>query len=228
VYYSDPALISGLEPLSKKETGVEKGFDLYLEKIQCFADQRAGHGVLLATPRGQILWTDTRAAELCQQMPGVAETLEGALPVPVIKIVKEIAELLELRNHSKDWEAFNLMRIIKGRKTHIFVAGIGLPAGVSHETDSAVLLTLDVIAPRKSVSRLQAFQLTAKETTVAELLLKGSTNKDIADAIGVTIQTAKEHVKHIMEKTKTNTRTGIVMAIAGPPETSCPGNRRAC
>jgi DNA-binding NarL/FixJ family response regulator len=60
-----------------------------------------------------------------------------------------------------------------------------------------------------------------------ELLLKGYTNKEIADAVGVTVQTAKEHVKHIMEKTKTNTRTGIVMAIAGPAETSCQGNRRA-
>ena len=100
----------------------------------------------------------------------------------------------------------------------VFVAGIGLPAGVGHATESTVLLTLDVIAPRKSVSRLKAFQLTAKEITVAELLLKGSTNREIAHAIGVTVQTAKEHVKHIMEKTKTSTRTGIVMAIAGPPE----------
>jgi DNA-binding CsgD family transcriptional regulator len=206
---------------------VEKGLDLYFENIQGFADQRAGHGILIVTPRGRILWTDTRATELCQQMPGMAEALEGALPLPIVKMVKEIAELLELRNHSKDWEAFNVMRIIKGREMHIFVAGIGLPAGVGHETETTVLLTLDVIAPRKSVSRLQAFQLTAKEKTVVELLLQGSTNKEIAEAIGVTVQTAKEHVKHIMEKTKTNTRTGLVMAIAGPPETSYPGNRRA-
>jgi len=59
------------------------------------------------------------------------------------------------------------------------------------------------------------------------LLLKGSTNREIAQAIGVTVQTAKEHVKHIMEKTKTSHRTGIVMAIAGPPENTCQGNRRA-
>ena len=205
---------------------LEKGLDLYSQDTQSFASQRAGHGILIVTLDGRILWTDSRATELCQQMRVATERLEGTLPLRVVKLVQEIGELLQLRNHSKDWEAFNVKRVIKGCETHIFVAGIGLPAGVGHGTESTVLLTLDVIAPRKSVSRLQAFQLTAKEITVAELLLKGSTNKEIAHAIGVTVQTAKEHVKHIMEKTKTNTRTGIVMAIAGPAETSCQGNRR--
>ena len=206
---------------------MEKGLDLYSQDTQSFASQRAGHGILIVTLDGRILWTDSRATELCQQMRVATDRLEGTLPLRVAKLVKEIGELLQLRNHPKDWEAFNVKRVIKGCETHIFVAGIGLPAGVGHGTESTVLLTLDVIAPRKSVSRLQAFQLTAKEITVAELLLKGSTNREIAHAIGVTVQTAKEHVKHIMEKTKTNTRTGIVMAIAGPPETSCQGNRRA-
>lgn len=205
---------------------LEKRLDLYSQDTQSFASQRAGHGILIVTLDGRILWTDSRATELCQQMRVATERLEGTLPLRVVKLVQEIGELLQLRNHPKDWEAFNVKRVIKGCETHIFVAGIGLPAGVGHGTESTVLLTLDVIAPRKSVSRLQAFQLTAKEITVAELLLKGSTNKEIAHAIGVTVQTAKEHVKHIMEKTKTNTRTGIVMAIAGPAETSCQGNRR--
>ena len=206
---------------------LEKGLDLYSQDTQSFASQRAGHGILIVTLDGRILWTDSRATELCKQMRVSTERLEGALPLRVVKLVQEIGELLQLRNHPKDWEDFNVKRVIKGGETHIFVAGIGLPAGVGHGTESTVLLTLDVIAPRKSVSRLQAFQLTAKEITVAELLLKGSTNKEIAHAIGVTVQTAKEHVKHIMEKTQTNTRTGIVMAIAGPAETSRQGNRRA-
>jgi len=192
--------------------------DLYSQDTQAFATQRAGHGILVVTLDGRILWTDNRATELCQQMGEVTEKLEGKLPLGIVKLVKEIGELLQLRNHPKDWEAFNVKRVLNGRDMHIFVAGIGLPAGVGHGTESTVLLTLDLIAPRKSVSRLQAFQLTAKEITVAELLLKGSTNREIAHAIGVTVQTAKEHVKHIMEKTKTSTRTGIVMAIAGPPE----------
>src|SRR5437773_1636568 len=157
----------------------------------------------------------------------VTEKPEGTVPLHVARIVQEIAELLELRNHPKDWEAFNVKRVINGRESPIFVEGIGLPAGVGHETESTVLLILDVTAPRKSVRRLEAFQLTPKEITVAGMLLKGWTNKEIAEAIGVTVQTAKEHVKHIMAKTKTTTRTGVIMAIAGPQEMSCPQNSGA-
>jgi DNA-binding CsgD family transcriptional regulator len=197
---------------------VKKGLDLYCEKTVSFADQRAGHGILIITLSGRILWTDARAADLCQQMRGVTEEQEGTLPREVLKIAKEIGELLELRNHPKDWEAFNVKRAVKGREGHIFVAAIGLPAGVGHNTESTVLFTLDVISARKSVSRLQEFQLTPREMTVVGFLLKGLTNKEIAQAMNVKVQTAKEHIKHIMEKTGTNTRTGIVMAIAAPPE----------
>jgi DNA-binding CsgD family transcriptional regulator len=197
---------------------VEKALDLYCEKTLSFADQRAGHGILIITLSGRILWTDARAAELCQQMRVVTEKQEGTLPRAIIKIAAEITELLELRNHPKDWEAFNVRRVIKGREGHIFVAAIGLPAGVGHDTESTVFFTLDVIRHRKSVRRLEEFRLTPKEMTVVGFLLKGLTNKEIAQAINVTVQTAKEHIKHIMEKTGTTTRTGIIMVIAAPAE----------
>jgi DNA-binding CsgD family transcriptional regulator len=200
------------------EIAVEKGLDSYSEKTLSFADQRDGHGILIITLSGRILWTDSRAADLCRQMRVTTEEQEGTLPQAVIKIAKEIAELLEFRNHPKDWEAFNVKRVIKGREGHIFVTAIGLPAGVGHDTERTVFFTLAVISLRKSARRLKEFQLTPRQVTVVGLLMMGLTNQEIAQAMNVTEQTAKEHIKHIMEKTSTNTRTGIVMAIAGPAE----------
>jgi DNA-binding CsgD family transcriptional regulator len=200
------------------EIAVEKGLDSYSEKTLSFADQRDGHGILITTLSGRILWMDSRAADLCRQMRVMTEEQEGTLPQTVIKIAKEIAELLEFRNHSKDWEAFNVKRVIKGREGRIFVTAIGLPAGVGHDTERTVVFTLAVISLRKSARRLKEFQLTPREVTVVGLLMMGLTNHEIAQAMNVTGQTAKEHIKHIMEKTSTNTRTGIVMAIAGPTE----------
>jgi hypothetical protein len=43
--------------------------------------------------------------------------------------------------------------------------------------------------------------------------LKGWTNKEIANEMGLALQTVKEHFKHILEKTRTTTRTGIVMQV---------------
>ena len=57
------------------------------------------------------------------------------------------------------------------------------------------------------------FRLTDREVTVVQNLLKGWTNKDIGKELGVTEQTVKEHIKHIMTKTRTTTRTGILVQV---------------
>jgi DNA-binding NarL/FixJ family response regulator len=57
------------------------------------------------------------------------------------------------------------------------------------------------------------FRLTDREIMVVQNLLKGWTNKEIANELGVTEQTIKEHIKHIMAKTKTTTRTGILVQV---------------
>jgi DNA-binding CsgD family transcriptional regulator len=189
----------------------------YAEGAQCLAELRAGPGILLVTRRGRILLIDNRSAGFCQQMRVVTEDREGTLPLPIVKIVNEIAESLEVRGRHKDGKPFSVRRVIEGRQGSISVEGIGLPA-TGHGTERRILLTLQMIIPRTSVRRMDAFHLTPRETTVVERLLKGETNKEIAQAMGISEQTTKEHIKHILRKTKTTTRTGIIMAIAGPRE----------
>jgi DNA-binding CsgD family transcriptional regulator len=195
---------------------VEQLSDLYSHETRCLAEERAGHGVLLVTTSDRILFIDSRAAALCEQMREPGQRHEPGLPLPLVKMVKEIRDLLELLSHPKDWEGFQAKRVIGGRNGDIFVAGIGLPP-MAGATESRVLFTLDLIAPRTtSLRRMEQFNLTPREKSVVEYLLKGYSNMEIADAMGVKRQTAKEHIKHIMEKTNTTTRTGIIVAIVGP------------
>src|SRR4029077_13311035 len=63
------------------------------------------------------------------------------------------------------------------------------------------------------VQAREKFHLTARETMVVQHLLKGWTNKEIANEMRLAEQTIKEYLKHISEKTNTTTRTGIVMKI---------------
>jgi DNA-binding CsgD family transcriptional regulator len=196
---------------------MDSACDMYAEKIQSIAEQRTGHGILIVSANGQVFMMDQRASDFCRQMKDVTDKAAGVLPLLVVKLLKEIAELQQLRSHSKDWEDFKLKRVIRGREGKILVTGIGLPATVGLKSP-LVLLTMDVITQRSTPRRPEEFHLTPKERSVVDFLLKGYSNKEIAEATGVTVQTAKEHIKHIMQKTKTTTRTGIIMAIAGPPE----------
>jgi len=59
----------------------------------------------------------------------------------------------------------------------------------------------------------ERFVLTPRETHAVENLLKGWTNKEIANEMRVTEQTVKEHLKAIMMKTATTTRTGLLVTI---------------
>ena len=200
---------------------MEEESGLLSEETRSLIDQRAEHGILMVTPRGETVFIDTRAQELCEQMWGKAEHREG-LPLAIMKMVEEITDLLELRSHPNDWEAFKVKRVIRGKTGYIFAAGIGLPA-LLKEDKTRVLLTLEVLVPRtKSYRRLKQFSLTARETSVVECLLKGYSTQEIAESMAVKKQTVKEHIKHIMEKTNTTTRTGIIVALAGPPEISMP------
>jgi DNA-binding CsgD family transcriptional regulator len=197
---------------------MDDAVDLYAEETESIAEQRIGHGILIVSADGEVLMIDQRAGDFCRQMKHMTDDAVGILPVALVKMVQEIAELQQLRGHSKDWEDFRVKRVIGGREGKILVTGIGLPAAVGHKTLPTIFLTMDAITPRSTSSRRpERFQLTPKETAVVDCLLKGYTNKEIAEATGVKVQTAKEHIKHIMEKTKTTTRTGVIMAIAGPP-----------
>ncbi|HEY3197014.1 MAG TPA: helix-turn-helix transcriptional regulator [Nitrospirales bacterium] len=198
---------------------MEEESGLLSEETRSLTEQRAGHGILMVTTGGGTVFIDSRAEELCQQMSGDAEH-KGRLPLAIMKMVEEISDLLKLRSHPNDWEAFKVKRVIKGRTGYIFAAGIGVPALLKHDKPR-ILLSLEALVPRTtSFRRLTQFTLTARETSVVECLLKGYSTQEIAESMAVKKQTVKEHIKHIMEKTNTSTRTGIIVALAGPPEIS--------
>jgi DNA-binding NarL/FixJ family response regulator len=53
-------------------------------------------------------------------------------------------------------------------------------------------------------------ELTDRERDVLELLVKGDTNRQIADSLGITANTVKKHVDHILQKLQVSTRAAAV------------------
>lgn len=58
--------------------------------------------------------------------------------------------------------------------------------------------------------RLMRSDLTARELQTLELLAQGSTNKEIAGALGISDNTVRHHVNNIMEKLQVTDRTEAV------------------
>lgn len=187
---------------------------VYMENI---AEQRSGPGLLVLTSSCQIMHVNRQAAELIEEMShrenGNPPT--GELPSPISDLAAEIVKNLQVRTEAKDWEQFQMRRLVGDARRAILLRGFGLPdrAGVQQ---SRVVVIMEAVGRRQQTSTEQAksrFQLTDREEAVVRQLAKGWTNKEIANSLGITEQTVKEHIKHIMQKTKTTTRTGILVQI---------------
>jgi DNA-binding CsgD family transcriptional regulator len=132
----------------------------------------------------------------------------------VAELCAEIIKILQVRTDAKDWEQFRVKRVLGDPDRPILLCGFGLPEQEGNK--SRILITVEELGRRQEAMIDQAkelFRLTDREVAVVQNLLKGWTNKEIANALKVTEQTVKEHIKHIMAKTKTTTRTGILVQV---------------
>src|SRR5712691_1278054 len=185
--------------------------------VETLVKQRVGPGILLLSPALQLIHMNRRAWELSgkitQAENGKAAT--GVLPTAVTELCAEVITSLQVRTVAKDWEQVQIRRLVGDAKPPVLLRAFGLPdrGGVQQ---ARILILMEEVTKRKERAPekvRERFHLTAREHGVVSYLTRGHTNKEIGNALKITEQTVKEHVKHIMEKTRTTTRTGIVARV---------------
>ena len=199
--------------------------------------QRGSLGILVLAPPIRLLQMNQRAWHLIRQIDhsdwgngnGNSKTAKGLLPPVLLQICVETFKHLQGRTVTKDWEQFEVRQIIGGPNHPMLVRGFGVPdsRGSQH---SRIIVILEEVGRRKEESKkevqeigsakegfsqqaMKRFQFTDREQEVVQCLGKGWINKEIGSELGIALPTVKEHIRHIMEKTKSTTRTGILMQI---------------
>ncbi len=84
-------------------------------------------------------------------------------------------------------------------------------APMSSEIARRVLLSFR----EKPALQCVSFQISERETEVLELLSKGHLYKEIADRLGISLNTVKQHIHHIYEKMQVQNRTEAVLRFLG-------------
>jgi DNA-binding CsgD family transcriptional regulator len=173
---------------------------------------------MLLTPAMKLLYKDRRAGELCQQIIQCQDgiTANGVLPRAVASLVEHIQKTLKVRTDPKDWEQIQLRHVVNTLHSSVVLCGTALIDQTNAQTRILIVINevgIGAWQDRVLVQAKEKFHLTAREITVVQHLLKGWTNKEIANEMSLAEQTIKEYFKHISEKTSTTTRTGIVMTI---------------
>lgn len=212
--------------VKKSAQGPSQVSDVEAINAEALIERRLSPGMLVLAPPMRLIHMNQAAWEFIQRMGedagdgdksngGRLKNARGLLPEPLRELCNEIMDYLRQRPHAKDWERFEMKRLIPGPGPSILLRGFGIP-DESGRDQARVVLLIEEIGRRREALRsetIDQFQLTEREQAVVQCLTKGWTNKEIAAALKLALPTVKEHIRHIMEKTKTSTRTGILVEI---------------
>ncbi len=210
-----------MEPTSGVEDAVDSTFLLESIAVDSLIEQRVSPGMLVLAPPMRLLHMNQHAWEMIRNIPPVddgnahVKHAKGLLPECLHEICAGILESLRDRSHAKDWERFEVKRVVGSQQQPILIRGFGVP-DLSGREHSRVVLLLEAIGRRKEAlngETTRRLQLTEREQAVLQCLANGWTNKEIASALSLALPTVKEHIRHIMDKTSTTTRTGILAQV---------------
>lgn len=118
-------------------------------------------------------------------------------------------------------EAFLDDRPARGTTVHMRVPSSGgaLPARLVALDGRSGLAALAILSHEVADSRFEQLvreaRLTARERQVAALAIEGLRNRDIAERLGVGVDTVKWHLKTIFQKTKVRGRGGLAAIVLG-------------
>ncbi len=194
-----------------------------LERI---AEKRSLPGVLSFTASMQLLYMNSVAEELCQELlrtqqgnggtlKGNGDHSNGVLPCEVEELCHALQK--EMGNHADatDGDGVQLRRVIGEANFAVLLRGFLIP-GPEEDQETRFLILMEKLGRRTQVPTREAkrhFHLTDREHEIVKHVADGRTNKEIAEALEISEHTVKEHIKHILRKTNSATRTGILAQV---------------
>lgn len=188
-----------------------------LTRLEAIAERRSIPGVMLFAGTGDVLFMNAEAEVLSRQIIGAryGAGAQEVLPTEILDLCVSLRNLLDNAD-SEESEGQHELRRVTG-DVHAPVLLRGFPLAPHSPTDDACMLILmEKIGRERRIVPAQAkeqFRLTDREVEIVKYISEGGTNKEIAQHLEISEHTVKEHVRHLLKKTKSTTRTGILAQI---------------
>ncbi len=188
-----------------------------LTRLEAIAERRSIPGVMLFAGTGEVLFMNAEAEVLSRQIMA-ARYEAGAqevLPTEILDLCVSLRNLLENEDQENSEGQHELRRVAGDLPTPVLLRGFPL-APHSPDDDACMLVLMEKIGRERRIVSDQAkdqFRLTDREVEIVKYISEGWTNKEIAHHLEISEHTVKEHVRHLLKKTKSTTRTGILAQI---------------
>ena len=183
--------------------------------------QHAATGIILFNSTGQLLFMNNEAQSLIRQLqpPSTRENGTGLIPEEIHTIIRDLIGRLMQCDHPKDCESLQVERLCFASNQRLLLRGLCIP-DEPLARNSRFLVIMEKLNQQKlecpDANIQQRYHLTEREQMVIIYLMLGFTNKEIANRMNLSEYTVKEHLKRIMHKTKTTTRTGLLARMIFP------------
>jgi DNA-binding CsgD family transcriptional regulator len=182
--------------------------------------QRYTTGVMLFSSAGQLLFMNHEAQNYIRQLQSFTAKENGTCLIPedINAVVRELINRLMQCDHPKDCVTIQVERICFVLEQRLLLRGLCVPDEPLFR-NSRLLIIMEILAQKlecPDANIQQRYHLTEREQMVIIYLMLGFTNKEIASRLNLSEYTVKEHLKRIMQKTKTATRTGLLARMIFP------------
>ncbi|BFU95950.1 MAG: hypothetical protein NTNFB02_26720 [Nitrospira sp.] len=177
-------------------------------------------GVMLFNNFGQLLFMNDQVPLFIQRLQPAATREFGAclMPEELGTVLRELNPPAWTGDDSEDCRPQYIERVVDLSEDRLLIRGWRM-SDQGDETKSRVLIMLETLrqAATCAETRIQdRYHLTEREQMVIIYLMLGFTNKEIANRINLSEHTVKEHLKRLMQKTHTTTRTGLLSCMIFP------------
>jgi DNA-binding CsgD family transcriptional regulator len=191
------------------------------QKLSPRLQEQVGTGIILFNSAGHLLFVNSTAQSFIKQLQPLStrENDDCLIPEEILTVVRTLVARLMRCDHPKDLESFQLERLCATPAQQFLLRGLCIP-DEPLARNSRCLVIMEKLNQHKlectdaEIQRL--YHLTEREQMVIIYLKLGFTNKEIAGRMNLSEYTVKEHLKRIMHKTKTTTRTGLVGRMVFP------------
>jgi DNA-binding CsgD family transcriptional regulator len=188
-----------------------------LTRLEAIAERRSIPGVMLFAGTGDVLFMNAEAEVLSRQIIGArfGAGAQEVLPTEILDLCVSLRNLLEIGDPEESEGQHELRRVTGDLHAPVLLRGFPL-APHSPSDEACMLILMEKIGRERRIVPDQAkdhFRLTDREVEIVKYISEGWTNKEIARHLDISEHTVKEHVRHLLKKTKTTTRTGILAQI---------------
>ncbi len=177
-------------------------------------------GLLFLSEEFHIVFMNQEAQNLMDHLKGQSNGTVPTEDIP-LGILDLINDLIEMQNRfltSGECTTLQCRRLTGIVPEQVLLRGFVFPDGSGIlSRHFLVILEKIVISNEKGATRginfPKRYGLTERQKTIVRYVTTGLTNKQIADELGISVYTVKEHIKHVMRKTDTNTRTAAIARL---------------